>query len=76
VSCKIASIAIILTPDTFEVELHIRLETAGRYDLNGVLPYLLTILLPATTTLHNTILAVLPNIKQSVTSNVGVNINS
>jgi hypothetical protein len=75
VSCKIASIAIILKPDTFNVELHIRLETAWRNDFNGELPYLLTILLPATVALHNTILPVLPNIKQSVTLSAGVKIN-
>jgi hypothetical protein len=76
VSCKIASIAIILKTDTFNVEWHIKLETAWQCDINGELCYLINILLPETATLHNTILPVLPNIKQSVTSNVGVNIDS
>jgi hypothetical protein len=62
--------------DTFNVEWHIRLETAWQCDFNGELCYLLNILLPVTATLHNTILPGLPNIKQSDTSNVGVNIDS
>ncbi len=75
VSCKIASIAIILKTDFLNVELHISLKLLGDTLKNGKLPYILRILLPEIVTLHNTRSPVFLNIKQSITLSAGVKLN-